>query len=369
MSIRPKSEERLLAETAAYADSQSYPHDAQLAEDLGRTATALLNGQSITTEQTDYRGEMLETREHTPGGYVQFLREADEGTRANIAFLTDKMQAYAEYRASIEVALEDASPDSEHYLGKGSHGGAFWFEHDGRKFAVKQGGVSYVDVPAYRRAENIDGISHMIAVDIDKGISVMNLVPGIVPGKMSREEMEAVPEEHIAALVDKTVELFDVKVAVDPKPTNFLYDKGKGFGIIDYQDYESRNASDYTKAEQVMELSRVLLQYHTENPPSYGEEGYDDWALEWQTHRVVMMNRLLDVLERDHPEILEEAAQVRGAPSDTIGNVYRLPEGQLFEDFKSRVIKLGLSGEEPMPPVGHAEHDAPVDADVDGDLV
>lgn len=363
--IQPKPDEHIYAQTAAYAAEQVSPHSGELAKDIGGTATAFLGNETVTTTHENIMGNKTEV-EHTPADYVSFLRGMDQETRSDVGFLTQKMQAHNAYKSAVDEALNEASEGDEHYLGRGSNGKAFMFEQDGEKYAVKTGGVSYRDVRAFNRAKDIEGISHLIAMDLDTKRSVMNLVPGIEAPRLTSEERLAIPKEHMAGVIDKSLELYNAGIHIDPKPSNFLYDQDKGFGIIDYGVLDN---SEWTRAAQVMGTTRMLT-FKNRDPdgPKYGTPEYEAHEHERHTEAVVILNRFLDAMEEDHPEIIQEAAKEQAAiNADALKSggdfypIYAMPiDTPELVAFKDRIIALGLQGQEPKPPM---QYD---DADEDG---
>ncbi len=352
--IQPKSDEHIYAQTAAYAHEQPYPHSRELSRDIGGAATAFLEGESVVTAREDFSGNKTEV-EHTPDDYVSFLRNMDQETRSDVGFLAQKMQSYDTYRSKVDEALNEASEDDEHYLGRGSNGKAFMFEQDGKKYAVKTGGVTFSDARAFNRAKDIEGVSHLEGIDLDTNRSVMNLVPGKEAPRLTFEEREAIPQEHIEGVIDKAIELYNAGIQIDPKPSNFLYDTEKGFGIIDYQAHHN---PEWSLSDQAMSVTAMLNHYpYNSNEPQYGTPGYEAFAHERAVRSVTMLNKFLDAMEQNHPDLLKKAAQkqaeVNANPRKSGGAlypVYTMPtDTQQLAAFKDRVIGLGLQGEEPKP--------------------
>jgi hypothetical protein len=134
-------------------------------------------------------------------------------------------------------------------------------------------------------------------------------------------------------------------VAPDPKESNFLHDKEKGFGFLDYMPLEKRDK--YTSAVDVIELKHMLtagLQKDAKQVP--------------HAENIQILNKFLDVLEEDYPDILKLAAErqdeIKADPN--VGNagiydIYALPSGGEFDAFKARVLRLGLDG---VPPFENA---------------
>ncbi len=344
--IQPKSDEHIYAQTAAYVHEQ--PHDRELGRDIGGVATAFVSGESVIT--TGEGSDKQET-EHTSEDYVSFLRAASPETRSDIGFLTDKMRAYADFKEDIDDILADSSEDDEHYLGKGSAGMAFKLQRDDQDYAVKRGGVSFGDIRAFNRAKDIDGVSHLVAMDLDAKRSVMNLVPGTLATQLTNADRVAIPEVHVQGVIEKAVELYDAGVRIDPKPSNFLYDQEKGFGIIDYQVLEEKD----TLADQVAGTSRMLIiRSNNLDIPADGTPEYAAYEHRNAEADSIILNKYLNVLESKYPDILEQMAkrQADNIADPSIGSgslfyPYALPtDTPQLAAFKDRLDTLGLLGEE-----------------------
>lgn len=339
MATQRKSDERIKAETVGYTYDSLAPwaHTEQLRKDLTGTALKLTTGESVVTEKWSVIRNTIDHREHTPESYVEYLRSLDPEQRKDIVFAANIMQAYEPLRHDAEETLLH-NEGSANYLGSGSNGSVYKMSHGGVEYAVKHGGVGHHEMRAARFGQNIDGISHIVAMDIDNRIGVMNYVPGRVPEKMSKEEMALIPDEHIRAAIDKSIEMYEAGLAVDPKQSNFLYDAKNGFGIIDYSAFSKKH--EMSKSDQVFFLASVLREHS-------GHERVSD-------HSIVMVNRFLDMIEQEYPDILKEAvAENKKEKEDprigyTLGptgiDIYNLPSGEIFEAFKARVIKLALDG-------------------------
>lgn len=354
--IHPKDDEQIYAETAAFAHEQPFPHDRQLSKDIGGTATAFIAGETVTTSHEDFTGN-VEKREHTVANYVEFLRAMDPETRSDVGFLTDKMQAYDEFREDVDDALHEATENDAHYLGRGSNGKAFMFEKDGERYAVKTGGVSYSDVRAFNRAKDIENVGHLIAMDLDTNRSVMNLVPGIEAPRLTTAQRQQIPQQHIEDVIGKSIELYHAGIQIDPKPSNYLYDSEKGFGIIDYQAQQDGNRA-WTLSDQAMSARTMLIfQNPSSAGPKYGTAEYDARQHDACVESVEMLNKFLDAMESKYPDVLEAAAARQAAInadpktfSSGFYPVHDMPtDTPELQAFKERVIQLGLQGREYHP--------------------
>lgn len=341
MKNQSTSNEHIKAEAAAYIAEKSMPwsHAQLLKKDLAGTAFKLLSGETVITEVKSAITDRIDRVEHTSESYIEYLQSLSPEQRQVIGFMANKMQAYEPFRSAVETMLTNASENSDNHLGSGSNGSVYKLTIDSVDYAVKKGGVSHFEMSAFRRGENIEGISHLVALDIDNSVGIMNYVPGNIPEKLSKEEMESIPESHIRTVIDKVIEMYDAGLQIDPKASNFLYDRQSGFGVIDYYALGEK----WSKSDQVFSLLNMLTTY--------------DDVHEFDPHAITMINKFLDLIEREYPDILDGAVadNIRVKEDPRIGstagptgiNIYRLPPGEPYDAFKERVVKLHLEG---MPP-------------------
>lgn len=128
-AIHPKTPEYLYAQTAAFVG-----HIPELSRRIGETASSLLSGADVTFGDRQLDGSTTE-RTVTSLDYVNFLRSADQETRADIGFLSEKMQAFPTFAANADAAISKGE-NSENYLGRGSNGMAFAFDQGGERHVV-----------------------------------------------------------------------------------------------------------------------------------------------------------------------------------------------------------------------------------------
>lgn len=350
MQQTPVSED-LYARTAAFAEAQPNAEDrAALGGNIGKTAMKLLSGESIEVNHEHFDG-VVETHTYGRKEYDAFLEEANEETRADIQYLIEKRAAFSDFEQGIAGGLGA-------FLGRGGNGFVYMMQHNGRPLAVKTGGVGYANVRSFRRAEGISHVPHLHAIDLEKSTLVMDCMPGRAIEDVDWRTRKRLSEYHLKQLIETVSELHDAGIAVDPKPNNFLYDAEAGFSVVDYQSQSHWNQAPRTKAQQVMSTLSALVARPFAKLPRYGSAGYEERFQKQRTQDVGLLNRVLDVLEQDYPEIIHEAAveqakinadkrvlSSRGMLYGTDG----LPDGPLFEAFAQRIKRLGLAGKRVHP--------------------
>jgi len=348
--MKPKSPEVIYAQTSAFIDAQSYDYKQTLGHNIGETATALLAGKSVTAQPSE-GGIEKDAHVFTPKEYLEFLRGADPETRADIAFLAEKAGAYTYFKQEINGLLE-GDDEGKHgkLLGQGSHvrGGlyvqVYQIDLDSRGYAVKVGGYAHAHSRAFRRGESIDNIAHLEAVDPENHITVMDRIPGKPMDALTFAERMVIPNKQIKVAIDTVIAMDRAELELDAHPGNMLYDSTSGFGFVDYEakpllepwpNYKSR-------AHQVMALSNMFALHSLidSNVPELGTPQFVDWELIKGEHTIQLLDRFLDVIEQDYPDILSEAVMQTEKP---IGGSYiHLPQGEYLDNFQARLRSLGL---------------------------
>lgn len=237
-------------------------------------------------------------------------------------------------------------------IGHGAHGIVYAFEQDGKEYAAKHGGIDASIVEAFRRAQHIQNVSHLEAVNLEENVAVMDLVPGKRTDEMMLEEKLEIPDSQLSKLIDTVLEMHRVNLEVDfTESNNILYDNDRGFTVIDY--YLARRDFDGERsAEQILDLVGVFTVSAVDHDAARSTVGY---MLKQEALKVHLMNRFLDILEAEHPEILRRAAGAQQRKNENpntdrggrVYDIYTLPHGDSFDSFGKRIRDLGLEGRKP----------------------
>ena len=123
------------------------------------------------------------------------------------------------------------------YLGSGSNGSAFRIMVDGKQYAAKFSGSatqSNFEIKALVRAKGITHAAQLESYSFEDGVVIMELLSGRDVSNFLPDEDPQYTDEHIIELIETVKNLNGVGIIIDPKPSNFMYDKDKGFSILDF---------------------------------------------------------------------------------------------------------------------------------------
>jgi len=350
MKITPKSHERLFAQTAAYVEHVTLKRPLDiLRKEIGNIATTLLAGETY---------EASDGRDLTPEGYLEFLRSMSSDSRANVIFHASKIgSAYSRFEDQIDAVIK--RPKGANLLGKGLQGRAFSIVNDDGTHVLKQGGIDTSVLGPFRKAEGIEGLAHLEAIDTQRGLAIMDLVPGKPINKLRFNEQREIPIDHIKELVDKVAKVHEAGIALDHSPDNFLYDSTVGFGVIDYYggpiDEEMRKFVDgkiiklgrHDLTHQIISLGRILAYDPDEDISKRlislrSKKFASDRKTQIHLRDIELLGKFLDVLEEHYPDVLESARD-----SDSLSEIQeiarKLPDEEPFVQFKERVKAIILN--------------------------
>jgi hypothetical protein len=343
MKITPKSSERLFAQTAAYVEHVTLkrPLDVMRRE-IGGIATALLAGKEYIASD----GRVL-----NPEGYHEFLSSMDSESHADIVFHASKIgPAYLRFEDQVETVIK--RPQRAKLLGKGAQGSVFAIRDEGDNVHVlKNGGIDTSVLGPFRKAEGITGLAHLEAIDTQRGLAIMDLVPGRPMTKMSFSEQREIPIGHIKELVDKVAEVHKAGITLDHGPDNFFYDSTVGFGIVDYYggpvDGQIIKFGMHDLVHQIISLDNVLTYNPDDDLPTRlirlpGEKSSRDKKAQMNLRDIDLLGKFLDVLENYYPDVLASARESNSL--SVIKKIARnLPNEEPYVQFKERVREISLN--------------------------
>ncbi len=257
--VRQKSPEEIQAQIAAYASEklQDNGDRVHIFNNIVGLAADKSEDVKRITEDDEYNGrdesgnliKIPAGTERTieAKGYTEFLRSVGGSKYEAIKGRAEILSAYKDFAPivnELKQSLEIASSRKEHgsYLGSGSNASVFSIERDGKKYAVRipdwtGGKVSPYSVDQHLAAAFLSkGIPHleqMAAASYEDGVTVAEVMPGKVMGKLTPEEIKAMSDSQLAELVDTLIIANERGIQIDPKPSNFFYDREVGFGIVD----------------------------------------------------------------------------------------------------------------------------------------
>ena len=157
------------------------------------------------------------------------------------------------------------------------------------------------------RAKGIPHTSQLVSYSFEDGVVVMELLSGTDVTNFTPEEAPEYSDEHIVQLIDTVRELDAKGLVIDPKPSNFMYDKEQGFSVLDYH---LKNAgSRYGLPQEIISLKTALTARKFE-PLDYKAPDYEEkskaQAIEKYKISLPLMIRLLGILKEKYPDILAD---------------------------------------------------------------
>jgi len=189
------------------------------------------------------------------------------------------------------------------YLGSWSNGSAFLIEIDWKKYAVKFSSVNQMDfeIKPLIKAKGIKNVAQLVSYSFNDGVVIMDLLPWKDVSSFTIDDDIYFKDEHIEAVIQKVIELYNNWIIIDPKPSNFMYDKGIWFSILDF------HLSNWQQSiwNMVMWLKVMLWMRKIPENISYETKEYNDYKLKFDKIYLSTMVRFLSILKQKFPHVLE----------------------------------------------------------------
>lgn len=245
--------------------------------------------------------------------YVHFLEGASGEEKLAIQFAERNAKYYDQTFASeVRELRRDIKQGKagDSFLGKGSNGQVYSLEKDGVEYAVKFNSSinqSNFELRALLLAKGIPKVAQLVAYSFEDHAVVMERLPGKDVTQLPSGILEKATERQMVELVRSVQQLADRGLVIDPKPSNFLYDRKNGFSVLDYHIAHEHSSK---KAEQVMSLRYAL----TWQPNDFSYPDHDDpelkkkirqEAINKQREYLPRLLRFVIVLEDRFPEIIQ----------------------------------------------------------------
>lgn len=177
---------------------------------------------------------------------------------------SDTDAAYEAQLGESYAAFKDTVPARE--LGRGGNAVAYLVEKDGKQYAKRM----LYDTDAEYRARDVRdkmrttklgrGIPHLeqlVAASPDTGETYAEVMTGKEVSHLQPEDIQQITGKQIDTLLTTYSQAHAAGIMVDPKPSNFFYDKDQGFGIIDYLE----NTRGESFAQMATELPSVIANF------------------------------------------------------------------------------------------------------------
>jgi hypothetical protein len=259
MKTTQKSPEILQAQVAVYvAETVQSRHDEEyIYANIGAIAAGGMHDITrVTTEIERKRGENVEIIKTpagtmhtviTPHDYADYLKSVGGSKYEGIQGRAKLQKKYSEeFAPTINHLLEELSsstlkPENIKILGDGLHSTTVAVNHEGKEYAVRipsDGAFSPKGIDQHLGAATLvkDGDLHLekvIAASYETGVTIAEIVPGKQLGEVTMRDMKNITDNQLSDLVDTLGTIHNRGIQIDPKPSNFLYEREVGFGFVD----------------------------------------------------------------------------------------------------------------------------------------
>lgn len=314
----PKSPEERQSQVAAFAAERVKHHDdrSHVFENLDTVASDDVKDVARITSRAEYHededGNTIRVVEGTNRTvatgeeYLEFLRAVGGSRYESIRGRTEVLQGYSEFApliSRLREELSDPTTRKEHpaFIGNGSNSKVFSITHEGTTYAVRipngeRLNPSVVDshLAGTLLGKDMPHMEQIVAASYKDGVTVAEMIPGVEMGDLNIEDVEQITDEQLRDLVNTVIKANEKGIEIDPKPSNFLYDREKGFGIVDYHSSRViKNSADQDPGTIVGWISTVIT-----NAGLYGKEFIRDMTVEDYAHEWAQHQANLKVLER-----------------------------------------------------------------------
>lgn len=351
-TLEQKKEESLQAQVEHFADHgvEDFTDEQKLIFKFSRELSTITDLDNVPEDLPE---ELQQAIERNKDKYVAVLRSAE---KKDIDFRRGNVELYnTKFKAAIDSLKEKIStahnPEGlPEYLGSGSNGSAYVIEVNGIKYAAKFSRSitqANFETKPLLQAKGIGNTAQLVAYSFPDSVVIMELLPGTDVTKFTPENAPNYSDEHIESLIKKTIELDNRGIAIDPKPSNFIYDENDGFSILDFH-LKNPNAN-YTLADSIMDL-RLALTIRDWPHLDFATPEYEKQSLEKSKIYLPMMVRFLDILGNKFPEVVE-AYQKRDVEIQADPTVFRPPiidrryiqtENPELKPYLAKLEKMGF---------------------------
>jgi hypothetical protein len=171
------------------------------------------------------------------------------------------------------MARYPSRKEHPNFLGSGANADAFLLPVADQELVVRiphenQPGSAGVDhhLRGGLRAMGQPHLEQLVAVSYESGVTISNLMPGSEMSRIKAEDLRQVTDVQLSELIDTIAAANQAGVTIDPKPSNFFYDKERGFGIIDVGSSEEKTVAE----QSVMKVVGWIPGDVINNAGSYG---------------------------------------------------------------------------------------------------
>jgi hypothetical protein len=351
---RVKSPENLQAQAEVFADKSVEDFSEDQAQILKYSAE-LSKIDDLDNLPADLPEELIDLIQRNKGAYISFLREEK---KSEILFREENIKTYKQKFqpavAELKARMRRGNPkDLPEYLGSGSNGSAFRIEADGQTYAAKfSRSVTQAnfEIKPLLRAKGIPHTAQLVSYSFEDGVVIMELLPGVTVTDIAPGERPGYSDGHITQLIETVRELDAKGLVIDPKPSNFIYDKEEGFSVLDYH---LKNAgARYGLPQEIIDL-RLALSARRFEPLEYAAPDYAERAEAQSIERyrvyLPLMTRFLRILKDNYPDILadwqRQHDEDKDDPNVRVGEIIDrrdIPKHPDLEPYLEELSRLGF---------------------------
>src|SRR5581483_1105395 len=310
---KTKKQSRLQAQAEIFGDQgvQEFSED-QLK--LLKYSAQLSKIEDLNNLPPELPQELVDVIQKHKNTYINFLREEK---KLETSFIENNIRTYTEKFQPVIAKLKEKMEHGNfkqlpEYLGSGSNGSAFRIEVEGQTYVAKFSRnltQANFEIKPLMRAKGIPHTSQLVSYSFEDGVVVMGLLEGKDVTSVAPEEASEYSNEDIIQLIETVKELDAKGLVIDPKPSNFMYDKEQGFSVLDY--HLKNSESRYGLPQEIMSLRHALTARKFEkNEYKFGTPEYEQKAevvaIEWNKVYLPMMVRFLSILKEKYPDILAD---------------------------------------------------------------
>lgn len=303
-----KSEAQRLAQVEQFADKgvKEFSNEQKLLLQYSRDLSTVTDLNDLPEHLPDELKELVLKHKDN---YRKLVQSADaeklELKRIN-AELYKKVFAEPIKKLQQKISSTKHPKTLPEYLGSGSNGTAYVIEVEGKKYAAKftQSPVqSNFEIKPLLQARGINRVAQIISYSFADSVVIMELLPGIEVTKMPPEETQPYSDQQIEQLIQTVINLDEQGIVIDPKASNFFYDKEHGFSILDF--HLKHPNGGYPLYQSILDLRNALS---ARNWPytNYDTPEYEQQQIEYNKVYLPTMIQLLSILETQHPELLKQ---------------------------------------------------------------
>lgn len=320
----PKTPEERQAQVAAFAAERIEHHEDRkhVFDNLDAVASGDVEDVARITSRAEYhKDEDGNTVRVVPGTkrtvatgkeYLDFLRAIGGSRYEGIQGRTEILQKYSEFAPLIDALrkeLPDPAKRKEHptFIGNGSNSKVFSITHEGTTYAVripngKRVNPSVVDshLAGALLGKDMPHMEQIVAASYEDGVTVAEMIPGVEMGDLNVEDVRQITDDQLRDLVDTVVKANEKGIEIDPKPSNFLYDRDKGFGVADYHSSRViKNSADQDPGTVVGWMSTVITNAGFYGRGSNPEMTVEDYARDRTQHvaNLKVLERFRSIVE------------------------------------------------------------------------